>query len=111
MTNAETRSEYLARLQQLAADCQQSPPDEPQQSLTDGTAATAPEQLILLADALERLEEEVADLRAAQQSAEGMALALERRVAALEQTTPSPQSWRDLIQGIRGLREGRTIRS
>jgi hypothetical protein len=45
-------------------------------------------------------------------------LALERRVAALEQTTPSPQSWRDLIQGIRGIREvvaaqaaGRTIRS
>lgn len=94
------RAEYLVKLQQLAADCLPSEGTE-----TDTGGGVVPYQLALLAEALEQLEEEVAAMRASQHSAAGMALALERRVAALEQTTPSPQSWRDLIQGIRGIRE------
>lgn len=96
-----TRSEYLAHLQQLAVECQSELPEVPAEGLDDGT----PQQLAMLADALERLEVEVLEMRAAQDSAAGMVLALERRVSALEQSTPSPQSWRDLIQGIRGIRE------
>jgi hypothetical protein len=87
------RSEYLAHLQRLAAECNAEEPDE------------TPPQLLLLAEALERLASEVSEIRAAQDASASAALALERRVSALEHSTPSPQSWRDLIQGIRGIRE------
>ncbi len=95
-----SRSEYLAHLQQLAVECKAEPVEVSEED-RDETS----QQLAMLAAALEHLEMEVSEMRAAQDSSAGMMLALERRVSALEQSTPSPQSWRDLIQGIRGIRE------
>ena len=96
----ESRAEYLARLQRLAADCRELDSRSP-----DAQQQTASDQLIMLAEALERLEEEVNEIRHAQHASGGMTTALERRMSALEQSTPSPQSWRDLIQGIRTIRD------
>jgi hypothetical protein len=97
-----SRSEYLAHLQQLAVECQAP---QPQEEPAGPGGDNMPEQLAFLAEALDRLATEVSEMRASQDSAAGMMLALERRVSSLEQSTPSPQSWRDLIQGIRNIRE------
>lgn len=91
------RAEYLAHLRQLAEECQAEPPATEQPDPT--------EQLAFLAEALERIAMEVSEIRSAQDTTAAVTLSLERRVTALEQSAPSPQSWRDLIQGIRGIRE------
>lgn len=94
-----SRSEYLTHLQQLSRECQ-TPLDVPEPEPSDVSR-----QMAMLAEALERLAIEVSEMRAIQDSSAGVVLGLERRVSALEQAAPSPQSWRDLIQGIRGIRE------
>lgn len=94
-----SRMEYLALLQKLAADCRTLDVEDTQ------PPQDMPDQLVMLAHALERLEEQVHEIRDAQQSATGLTLAFDRRLAALEQSAPTPQSWRDLVQGIRGIRE------
>jgi hypothetical protein len=100
------REEYLAKLRQLAANCR-SFDQEPAAADAHRFSPPQPQtnQLMLLAEALERLEEEVNEIRNAQHSGNGATAALERRMAALEQSTPTPQSWRDLIQGIRNIRD------
>ena len=103
-TGLSARTDYLTQLRKLAADCRSieipGQPDSPSDDTQD--------QLTVLARALERLErleEQVNEMHMAQHSTTGMTVALERRVAALELSAPTAQSWRDLVQGIRAIRD------
>jgi hypothetical protein len=83
---AAARPEHLAQLQRLAEACR-------------GIS------LENLAETVARLDAELEAWRGVQDSLRSSICGLEERVAALETSAPSPQLWRDIIQGIRSVRE------
>lgn len=87
-TRQESRAEYLTHLRSLAETCREQP---------DTAYATGADVQDILA-ALQSLTEQVQALR--EEKAE-----LEKRLAAVEKSTPSPQTWKNLIAGIRSIRD------
>ncbi|MBS1835160.1 MAG: hypothetical protein JST65_20745 [Acidobacteria bacterium] len=87
-TRQESRAEYLNHLRSLAETCR----DQPETSYATGA------DLQEILNVLQTLSEQVNTLR--EEKAE-----LERRLASVEKSTPSPQTWKNLIAGIRSIRD------
>lgn len=87
-TRQDSRAEYLTHLRSLAENCREQ---------ADTSYATVADVQELLT-ALQTLSEQVNTLR--DEKAD-----LEKRLSAVEKSTPSPQTWKNLIAGIRSIRD------
>lgn len=105
-STAEARTEYLTHLRSLAEACRAPAAD----------ATAAPLQLIKPAQPADtaplpapdagwtQLLDSILQLNARLDEIQQSFLSLELRICALEKNAPSPQAWRDLVQGIRSIR-------
>lgn len=87
-TRQESRADYLTHLRSLAESCRDQ---------ADTSYATGADIQELLS-AIQTLSEQVASLQEEK-------VQLEKRIAAVEKSTPSPQTWKNLIAGIRSIRD------
>lgn len=96
------RKEYLSHLRTLVEKCRTRPeiaPPAPLQLVK--TSAVAPAEP---PDGWTQLLESMLQLNARLDDMQQAYLSLELRICALEKNAPSPQAWRDLLQGIRSIR-------
>lgn len=94
------RKEYLSHLRTLVEKCRTRPESAPVaqlQLVKPPAAMDGPDGWTQLLDSILQLNSRLDEMQQAY-------LSLELRICALEKNAPSPQAWRDLVQGIRSIR-------
>lgn len=100
MTACADRKEYLSHLRTLVEKCRMRPDAAPAaqlQLVKPPAAMEGPDGWSQLLDSMLQLNARLDEMQQAY-------LSLELRICALEKNAPSPQSWRELVQGIRSIR-------
>ena len=100
MTACGDRKEYLSHLRTLVEKCRTRPESAPVaqlQLVKPPAAVDGPDGWTQLLDSILQLNSRLDEMQQAY-------LSLELRICALEKNAPSPQAWRDLVQGIRSIR-------